>query len=172
MRGSRRLISLRTAAWFAYCGAVISIVQIALLMVFFIVGQPYGTLNDVAFVVQDLLALPLLLALHQLLRERAPTESTVALALGVTGVFAIAVLQILLIAHVLTFSQEGGPVTFALFALFGGWMLMAGYLCRAQMLMQHSVAFSIIGWSYIGYPVWAFWLGRQLTALNDRGSAI
>ena len=159
--------SMRVASWFAYGGAVISIIGIALLVLFFAFGEPYGHLNDVAVVVQYLLALPLVLALHRVLRLREPALSTVALVLGVAAVAAIALLQIMVIAPVLKFSQQVGPITFSLFVLFGGWLLITGYLSRSHKLMPHSVLMSVIGWTYFGYPAWAFWLGRRLALLNE-----
>lgn len=153
---------LLLASWFAYAGAVVSVIQIALLVLFYISGEPYGHLNDAVFIVQVLLALPLILALHQLLRSRAPLLSATALVSGIVGMFAIAILQFLLVIGVLPFSQEVGPVTFALFVPFGGWLLLTGYLSSAQSLMPGSIPMSIAGWLYLGYPVWAFWLGRQL----------
>lgn len=156
------------ASWFAYAGAVVSVVQIGLLVLFFILGEPYGHLNDAVVIVQYLLAFPLMLALHQLLSYRAPVLSAIALVLGVVGMFAIAILQILLVIGTLSFSQEVGPVTVALFVPFGGWMLLTGYLSWSQLLMPRSIAMSVAGWTYGGYPFWAFWLGRQLGAIGRR----
>ena len=49
---------------------------------FFALGEPFGSLNDAIIVVQYLLALPLILALHRLLHRPGHLLSTFALLLG------------------------------------------------------------------------------------------
>ena len=162
---------LRSAGWFAYVGCVVSLVQIALLVLFFARGEPFGTLNDGFIVVQYVLALPVVLALHHLLRQPGQKISTVALVLGIAGILAIVILQILLLADVLTFDQQVGPVSAALFLLFGGWLLITGYLGRSRQDLPHSMLICFVGWTYVGYPIWAFWLGRRLVASSNRTPA-
>ena len=147
---------------------MVSIVQIALLVLFFARGEPFGALNDGFIVVQYVLALPLVLALDRLLRQPGPLITTVALVLGIAGILAIALLQILLLTNVLTFDQQVGPVSAALFLLFGGWLLITGYLGRSRQDLPHSMLISFVGWTYVGYPIWAFWLGRRLIASLNR----
>lgn len=154
----------------AYTSGLVSIVQLVLLGLFYAQGGPFGTLNDVAVVVQYVLALPLVLALHKLMRRSAPTASAIALWLGLTGILAIVVLQALLIAGVLPFAQEVGPVSAALFLLFGGSLLTFGYLGRSLNVLPNSMLVSVIGWTYFGYPIWAFWLGRQLQKLESHST--
>jgi hypothetical protein len=159
----------QSAAWFAFAGGVVSIVQLALLGLFYWQGAPFGTLNDEAFVVQVLLALPLVLALHRLLHRSNRTIRTIASLLGVIGILAITVLQIRLIEGELRFAQEVGPVSVAIFVLFGGWLLITGYLGRK--VLPNSMLVSVIGWTYFGYPIWAFWLGRRLRRLESDGTS-
>ena len=153
---------MRSAAWFAYASGTVSIVQLALLVLFFALGGPFGTLNDATIVVQYVLAVPVMSALHRLLQPRAPRASGIALGLGILGVLVIGVLQALLIIGVMPFAVQVGPVTAALFLLFGGWLLATGYLGRSLAFLRPSLLMSIVGWTYVGYPVWAFWLGRRL----------
>jgi hypothetical protein len=162
---------IQSASWFAYATGVVSIVQLALLGLFFARGAPFGTLNDAAFVVQVLLALPLVFGLNRLLHRSGHTVRTSALLLGVLGILAIAALQLLLIARVLTFAQQVVPVTTALFVVFGGWLLLTGYLARSLKVLPNSMLVSVIGWTYFGYPIWAFWLGNQLRRLESRASS-
>jgi len=150
------------AGWTAYASGLASIVQLALLGLFYARGEPFGTLNDAVVVVQYLLALPLILALHLLVHRRGQLLSTVALVLGIGGILAIAVLQILLIARVLSFAQQVGPVSAAIWLLFGGSILITGYLGRRLSVLPDSLRMSILGWTFVGYPIWAFWLGGRL----------
>jgi hypothetical protein len=162
---------VRVVAGVAYISGVVSIVQLALLGLFYAQGAPFGTLNDVAVVVQYVLALPLILALHKLLHRSAPTASAIALWLGLGGILAIVVLQALLIAGVLSFAQQVGPVSAALFLLFGGSLLTFGYLGRSLKVLPNSMLMSILGWTYFGYPIWAFWLGSRLGKLESHATS-
>ncbi len=136
--------------------------QIALLVAFFAVGGRFGTLNDIAIVMQYLLALPIPIAIHQLIRARAQLLSTVAMLVGIVGILAVALLQLLLIVGILSFAHQFVPINLALFLGVGGWMLLVGYLGHTTHVVRHSIVLGILGWTYLGYPVWAFGMGRQL----------
>ncbi len=140
--------------------------QLALLGAFFMRGEPFGKLNDAAIVIQYALALPLVLALHGLLRSQSQRLSIAALLLGVIGIAAIAILQVLLIVRVLSFAQEVLPVCAALFLIFGGWLLITGHLARSLPNLPRSMVMCFVGWTYLGYPIWAFWLARRLVATS------
>jgi hypothetical protein len=87
----------------------------------------------------------------------------VALLLGMTGMAAVASLQYLLVAGVLTFAQQGGPVSVAILVV-GAWLLITGYLGQASGALPRGVLFSWLVLPYFGYPIWAFWVGRLLLA--------
>jgi hypothetical protein len=124
--------------------------------------RPIGWTNDVTSMLMYLLALPIPLALHQRLKSPAPVVSCLAMLIGLTGMAAVAVLQYLLVAGVLTFAQQGGPVTVAIL-LVGVWLVITGHLGRSSGTMPRAMLFSLLAVPYFGYPVWAFWLGRQLS---------
>jgi hypothetical protein len=46
----------------------------------------------------------------------------------------------------------------------GSWMVATAVLARSSGKMPHGVGMSLAGASYVGYPLWAFWLGRRLLA--------
>jgi hypothetical protein len=112
--------------------------------------------------IQYLLALPILLALHRLLQARAPFLSKLAMLIGLVGMIAVVVLQFLLIVGVLSFSEQVGPVAFAMIVMVGAWLVITGYLSRSAGKLPHSLLMSIVAVPYFGYPVWAFWLGHHL----------
>jgi hypothetical protein len=124
-------------------------------------GEKLGAINDVAVLIQYLLALPLAFALHRLVQARSPILSTAAMLAGVAGMVAIIVLQYLLVTGALTFEQQIGPVAVAFLAV-AVWLVVTGYLGRSTGRLPRSLLMSILGASYIGYPIWAFWLGRRL----------
>ena len=159
------------AGWAAYASGVIGAVSVLFFALF--VGAyvftgraapwPIGRINDLTSMLMYLVALPIPLALHRRLRAAAPGRSRVALLLGITGMAGVAVLQYLLIASVLTFAQQGGPVTAAIL-LVGAWLLITSYLGQASGRLPGGVLWSWLAVPYFGYPLWAFWVGRRLLA--------
>jgi hypothetical protein len=47
----------------------------------------------------------------------------------------------------------------------GVWLVITGYLRRASGI-PHSMLISVLAALHVGYPIWAFWLGRSL--LSDK----
>ena len=156
----RRLV--RVAGWCAYASGIVSIFGIVFLVAFFTTSiGPMGTLNDIAVVIQYGLMLPIALALHQLLRLRGPTLSLVALLLGVAGMAAVIVLQILLVTDVLRFAQQIGMVSVG-FLVVLGWFVIIWHMGRSTGKLRSSMLLHVLAGLYFGYPVWAFSLGRRL----------
>jgi hypothetical protein len=156
----------RVVGWFAYASGVVSVFGVVFFAAMLAVKGPFGRLNDICVMFQFLLALPIPLALHRFYRVRAPALSKLALLIGLVGMMAVVVLQFLLIAGVLSFEEQVGPVMFAMIIMVGAWLVITGYLGRAIGKLPHSLLVSIVAIPYFGYPVWAFWLGRHL--LSDR----
>lgn len=135
-------------------------------------GLVFGWVNDVLAVVSGLLTLPVVVAVHRLLGADAPTASRLALGIGVGTNLAIVVLQSLLVFGALTFEQEIGPVVIA-FLLLVVWFLLTGYVGSSTGLLPNGVRMGFLAASYIGYPIWAFWIGRHLLrAASDATSEV
>lgn len=156
------------------------------LITFFIVGDPFGIMNDVSSVLIVLSALPVLFALHQLHRSAAPTGSLIALIIGVLGGLSAAIFAtITIITRKTTY---GDPVSLS-YGVFGLSLVLYGCLALTDKLLPRGLAwFGIVaGIGYIlvitgfilggenhpltyigglaaiiGYPTWAIWLGRRL----------
>jgi hypothetical protein len=160
------------AGWAAYASGAVSAVGVVFLIAMFAVGGPFGHLNDICVLIQYLLALPIPVALHQILRFRAPVLSRLTMVIGIVGMLAVIFLQYLLVAGVLSFAEQGGPVTFAMLVVVGAWLVITGYLGRSTGKLPHSLLMSIIAVPYFGYPAWAFWLGRHLLSgrLAEKGN--
>jgi len=125
------------------------------------IGLVSGRINDVLIMIAYLLAIPSVFALHELLRPRWPTLSRVLLVVGIGAIIAIVILQALLVAGVLTFEEEVGPVLIALLVL-GVWFIATGYLGRSIGVLPRGARMGVLAATYIGYPIWAIWLGRRL----------
>ncbi len=175
----------RFAGWSAFVSAGATIFGFVTLITFFMVGDPFGIMNDVSSIIIVLTALPVLFALHQLHRSAAPTGSLVALIIGVIAALSAAVFQIIFIV---TRKTYGDSVTLS-YGIFGLSLVIYGYLALTDKTLPRGLAwFGIVaGIGYvlviagfilggenhpltyvgglaaiIGYPTWAIWLGRQL----------
>jgi len=160
---------LRLGGKAAYATAVVAPIGLAFLAAMYIAfavgarsqGFTFGWINDALAVVTGLLMVPVVVAVHVLLRERAPQASRLALIVGIGANVAIATLQSLLVAGVLTFEQEIGPVLIAFLALVI-WFVATGFLGSSAGVLPHGVRMSVLAATYLGYPFWAIWLGRLL----------
>lgn len=164
--------TVRLGGWTAYASGTIAAIGLAFLVAMFVsfavassAARAFGWLNDVLGMVQYLVAVPIAVVLHRLLGARNPALSRVAMAVGISGMLATAALQFLLVIGVLTFSQEVLPVSVALLVV-GVWLVITGYLGRSTGTLPLGVRMSLFAALYVGYPIWAFWLGRRLLAQN------
>jgi hypothetical protein len=71
-------------------------------------------------------------------------------------------LQLLLIFGVLTFERQVIWVSLAMILGVGSWLVITGWVARSTGRLPNSLLMSILAVPYVGYPVWAFWLGQQL----------
>ncbi len=154
---------LRLAGVCAFASGIASTFGILFLVAFFMIGggMGFGTLNDIAVIAQYTLMLPIALALRQLLRPRGPLLSLIAMLVGITGMLAVIVLQVLLVTGMLPFAQQIGPVI-AAFLVVLGWFILNGYLGRSTKLLPNSMLLHVLAGLYFGYPVWSSLVGRRL----------
>ena len=177
----------RYAPGFAILSATSWLVALVAIALFFSFGQPWGTINDVASLVQWVAAVPLVVLIYQ--AQRA--SGLIALSVAATGLLSLVVasgLTVLLLTNVLTFQQQGIPTAVAGGA-FGLWLVLAALLwVRGSALPLPLVALMAIAglgtvagvvgfvafgsghWlTYAGgalgglaYPAWAYWLAVLL----------
>jgi hypothetical protein len=121
----------------------------------------FGPANDVCVVVQYVLALPVVFALHRILRRHAPGWSFVAVIVAVVGVLGVVVFQTLLLTGALSFERQIVPASISVL-LVGVWILVAGQIGRRSGELPGSIAWIVGAALYFGYPVWIWRVGRQL----------
>ncbi len=159
----------RLGGWTAYASAAIAVVGLAFLMAMFIAfalgarpaGMVFGWINDVLVLVSYLLAVPVAITLYGLQRRQHQVLSALALIIGIGALASIVVLQWLLITGVLTFEQQIGPVSIAMLGL-ACWFVLTGYLVSSSGLLSRGVWMGLLAATYVGYPIWALWVGRYL----------
>jgi hypothetical protein len=190
MDASNRVDRAAQAAYVAAAAGVIALVTIAL---FFTVGQPFGTINDLSLLVMTLAIAPIMLGFYEL-GGRAPLAAArFSLAVGLGAVLAWCLIQAAMIAGVVTFDYEHAATgafaaeTIAL-VLIGAWLTGASALAgrwldaiSRWLGVISGLGFIVIGvgmllggvnhpLTYLGglgyqlvFPVWAWLLGRTLS---------
>ncbi len=156
---SKRLLNV--TAWCTYASGVVSIFGIAFLFAFFVLGAPTGTYNDIAVIVQFVLMLPLVFTLYQVLRPIDPKVSLISSSFGLVGMTAVILLQLLLVTGVIPFAIQIVLVLLAFFVVLV-WFVLNGRLAPFTDKLPDSMLFHVLAWLYIGYPLWAFNVGRRL----------
>ena len=154
----------------AIVSGVISAIGVVLLITMFVLfatpqkelGNQVGFLNDICVALQYLLTIPIALALNRILSAYHPLAIRIATIVGIVSMLIVFGLQLLLIFKVLTFEQQGLWVSLAMILGVGSWLLVTGLAARSTNRLPNSLLMSILAVPYIGYPVWAFWIGLQL----------
>jgi len=160
------------AGWAAYLSAAATITTFVTGILFFSVGQPWGTINDAASVFQVLFMLPIVLALHRLFGPGAPALSLLAAAMGIIGMLVAAALQALLVFGKVKYEQTMGVVLSAGGGI-GIWLVLVGCLALASGGLPGGLAWLgvVAGGGYILLVV-GFWLGGQRNPLFIAGSLV
>jgi hypothetical protein len=185
---------VRRAALAAYAIAGAGLVALVTIVLFFAIGQPWGTLNDIALLVATA-AIPVLMLAFWELGGLTPTPlALVAQVTGWAAVIVWCVTQALFIAGVVDFDYDH-PATGALAVessaliviglwiaganlLAGSWLnairwfgVVAGLgfvLVPVGLLLggvSHPLAYAGgIGYSIV-FPVWALLMGKHLTEI-------
>ena len=151
---------------------VISAVGVVLLIAMFVLfATPYrelalkvGKLNDICVALQYLLTIPVALALHRILLPYNPALIRAATIAGIAFMLLVFVLQLLLVFEVLPFERQVVWVSLAMILGVGSWLVITGLAARSIEKLSNSVLMSALAVPYVGYPLWAFWLGKHLLA--------
>ena len=180
-----------TAAYVVAGAAVVGLVTIGL---FFWIGQPWGTINDLALLVMTLALAPLMLAFYELGGWTPTPLARIAQASGWIAVLAWSFIQALMIVGAVTFDYSRGAtgvfaIQTAALIVIGLWVaganLLAGRWLSAVRWLGVLSGFGFVGLAIglllggtdhpltylggIGYeivlPIWAFLMARLLRRL-------
>lgn len=157
----------RLAGWSAYVSGVISIFGIVFLVAFFAgVGGEFGTLNDIAVIIQYVLMLPIAVAFWRYLRPDNEQLSYIAFLIGLVGILTVIVLQVLLVANLIPFEAYILIVS-AGFLVATVWFVITGIVGRSADKLPNGLVLDILAGLYVGYPIWAFRLGNRLLSWEE-----
>jgi hypothetical protein len=161
---------IRAAGGFAFVSGIISAIGVVFLITMFALfatplkelGLTFGMLNDICVALQYALTIPIALALYRILLPYNPVLIRVATVVGIAMMLVVIGLQLALVFGVLTFEKQVVWVSLAMIVGVGAWLVITGLMARSTGRLPNSVVMSAVAVPYLGYPVWAFWLGRHL----------
>lgn len=161
---------VRAAGGLAIMCGIVSGIGVVLLIGMFVLfgasnlplGLTFGRLNDIIVALQYLLSIPIALALYRILVPYHPALMRIATIVGIAMMLVVVGLQLLLIVGTLRFEEQVIWVSLAMIVGVGSWLVITGLVARSTRRLPMSVLLSAIAVPYVGYPLWAFWLGRHL----------
>jgi len=179
---------LRFAGWSAYFNAIIFILSLVALMVYFSIGGIWGRVNDSLSIIWMLSYLPLAVALYLINRSVNAPVSLVSSLVGIVAALVFVVLQLLLVLGQVGFEKTFSAVL-TMTALVGLFALVHGFLGRAGHTLpsgltwvmiiygiasvvaaigfqiggeQHPLAMIGLLLTAVSGLVWVIWFGRLL----------
>lgn len=160
---------MRLAGYAAMVSGLIGIAMVATLVGMYglfaagdrATGLKVGNVNDWLAILVYGLALPVVPAMHVVVRETGQLRSLVLATVGAVGIVITLVLQWLLASGRMAFDQQIGYVSMSLLAV-GAWMVGTGYLAKRVGFLPSGVRDGLLGAFYVGYPAWALSVGRRL----------
>ena len=127
-------------------------------------GETLGFINDVSAFPTLLLAVPAVLATRRLLRPRSPRLTDAITLLALAGTVGVLALQWLLVTRAMTFERQV-PLVMLAYVGLQVWYLVMGLLGSRSGVLPKGGRMGVVAVTYVGYPVWAVWLGRRLREL-------
>ena len=171
--------------WAAYLSAAATIGTAITGVLFFVLGERFGRINDIVSVLQMLFMLPVAVGLYLVARQAGPSVALVVSIVGVLGMLVAALLQALLVARVVEYEQTIGAVL-AAGGVIGLWLVLVNSQAWGEAILpgglaicgiaagvgygllavgfrmggqEHPLSYAGAGAVLVGYSVWAIWLG-------------
>lgn len=165
--------STSSIAWLALAVAVVTLLGLALLIIMFMFGEPFGTLNDICNGTAGLLSAALALALYPEHHARNPQLALAALIVVIIGAVTVVVGSVLIMSGTTGFFLAG-MYTMTGYALIGLWLLALnngspwphglaafGLIAGGVMALGLAALPSIfMGIDSFGAATWHTWLGQ------------
>jgi len=133
-----------TIGWVAIATGIVGLLGLAFIILFFTVGQPFGTLNDICIGLTAILSLVLVWMLYPGYHTQLPLLSQVALVIAMFGAVLVLVGTALAISGVKGWFLSGLYMA-AGNAMIGLWLLGLNYFALRDNSLPHSlVIFGLI----------------------------
>lgn len=133
-----------TIGWVAIATGIAGLLGLAFIILFFTVGQPFGTLNDICIGLTAILSVVLIWMLYPAQHAQSPLLSQVALVIAMSGALLVMVGSTLAISGVTGWFLSGLYMA-AGNAMIGLWLLGLSYSALRDNPLPHSlVVFGLI----------------------------
>ena len=136
--------SLVTIGWVAIATGIVGLLGLAFIILFFTVGQPFGTINDYCIGLTAILSVVLVWMLYSRLHSQSPLLSQVTFVIAMLGALLVLVGTALAISGVKGWFLSGLYMA-AGNAMIGLWLLGLNYSAlRDNSLPQSLVIFGLM----------------------------
>ena len=177
MFNDRSAFLFRISGWSAIASAIIGAVAIVFLLLFF-AGQfnvrqltglfggrtkllRFGYYSDILILIQFVLLLPVVAAIHRILARHAPRFAWIDTVVAIVGIALIESFQWRFVTRKMSFDDSMGYVTLGLLVT-GVWMLLSGYRLQASGQFRRGILWGVLALFYFGLPLWTFVVGWRL----------
>jgi hypothetical protein len=131
-------------------------------------GERLGWINDVLVLLSYALLMPSVLATRGRLLRSSPRLANATTVIGLATLAAVTVSQAMLVTGVITFEQQLPSFSLFLVAL-GAYFVPVGWAGKRSGALRVGPWTGLAATLYLGVPVWAIRLGRQLLDEAGRG---
>jgi len=151
---------LRWAAIGAFAIAIAGLVAIVARVAFVSIGQPFGTITDVALLIMTLGLAPVMVGCYEMGGRTPLLPARAALTTGLLSIAAWSLIQLTVIGSGVPFEYEAPATTAAALAavlliLIGSWLVGAPLLAGTWLPRAHRVVGVVagLGWIALGVGV-------------------
>ena len=133
-----------TIAWVALATGVMGLLALAFIILFFTMGQPFGTINDICIGLTAILSVFLAWMLYPQYHAQSPLLSQIALPIALFGALVVCIGSVLVIFGITSWFLAGLYMA-AGNALIGLWLLGLNYSAQYTDNWSHGlVIFGIV----------------------------
>ena len=142
-----------TVGWAAIATGIVGLLGLAFIILFFTVGQPFGTLNDICIGMTAILSVVLIWMLYPRFHSQSPLLSQIALVVAMFGAILVMIGSALAISGVKGWFLSGSYMA-AGNAMIGLWLLALSY----SALQNNSLPNSLVTFGFISGVILALGL--------------
>lgn len=151
-------------SWSAILGAATAVIGLVFIFIFYSGVYIFGPLNDIAYTLQLLSTLPIILFLSQRFESGSLFTRRFVRWGGLASCLIAISLQLLLIAGVLSFFSMIGPLL-ASIAVLTTWFVVLERSGQENPLVPKGWLLAVLAGLTFGYPIWAFRFQSNLKRL-------
>lgn len=123
----------RTTGWLAIAIAIVTIVDLVFITLFFAIGQPWGIVSDVFIALEAILSAVLAWMLLPICRTQSPRLNLAALIAAEFGALVVILGSALVLFGITDYVEAGHYMSFG-YGCIGLWLLALSYLARRHQL--------------------------------------